>query len=167
MSDDLLEKLFEHNNWANQQILHACNGLSDTQLDAEPKSAMYGSIRQTLLHIARSQRGYYRLLTLPVEERRLPVASVEFDQVEESLCMSGDNLLALVRDVASQPSTTRLQTTDNFYVEPWVIFVQIINHATEHREQIKSMLNSLGFTPPDVDGWSFAEFSHAMEPESS
>jgi uncharacterized damage-inducible protein DinB len=28
--------------------------------------------------------------------------------------------------------------------------VQSINHATEHREQIKSMLSALGVTPPDI-----------------
>jgi uncharacterized damage-inducible protein DinB len=33
--------------------------------------------------------------------------------------------------------------------------VQAINHATEHREQIKSMLTALGVTPPEIDGWEY------------
>jgi len=33
-----LVRLFEHNNWANLQILQACSALSDEQLDAEPQS---------------------------------------------------------------------------------------------------------------------------------
>lgn len=36
----------------------------------------------------------------------------------------------------------------------WVIIVQAINPATEHREQIKSMLSTLGVTPPRIDGWA-------------
>jgi uncharacterized damage-inducible protein DinB len=58
----------------------------------------------------------------------------------------------------------QLQTRDGFYVEPWVIMVQVINHATEHREQIKSMLSSLGITPPDLDGWNYGEFTNALLP---
>lgn len=38
MTINILEKLFEHNNWANLQIIQACASLSDAQLDAEPQS---------------------------------------------------------------------------------------------------------------------------------
>jgi uncharacterized damage-inducible protein DinB len=40
--------------------------------------------------------------------------------------------------------------------------VQAINHATEHREQIKSMLTALGVAPPDVDGWSHGVATGAL-----
>jgi uncharacterized damage-inducible protein DinB len=42
--------------------------------------------------------------------------------------------------------------------------VQIINHATEHREQIKSMLSALGVTPPDIDGWDYGASTNALIP---
>ncbi len=75
MGDDVLVKLFEHNNWANIQMIQACSALSDELLDAEPHSATKGTIRQTLLHLVSSQRGYLNLLTLPVEQReKLPLA---------------------------------------------------------------------------------------------
>jgi uncharacterized damage-inducible protein DinB len=45
--------------------------------------------------------------------------------------------------------------------------VQAINHATEHREQIKSMLSSLGVTPPDIDGWAYGEVTNALIPVST
>jgi uncharacterized damage-inducible protein DinB len=61
----------------------------------------------------------------------------------------------------------RLVTRDGYYVEPWVILVQIINHATEHREQIKSMLTALGITPPSIDGWDYGETVHALFPIST
>jgi len=44
--------------------------------------------------------------------------------------------------------------------------VQVINHAHEHREQICSMLNALGVTPPDMDGWAFGEATGALVPIS-
>ncbi len=49
MTEHRLTKLFEHNNWANEQILSACAALSDEQLDATPASATLGSIRETLI----------------------------------------------------------------------------------------------------------------------
>ena len=64
MTENFLEKLFEHNNWANQKIIQACSTLSDGQLDAPPQSATEGSIRSTLLHLVSAQYGYLRLLTL-------------------------------------------------------------------------------------------------------
>lgn len=165
MSDDLLVKLFEHNNWANMQIIQACYALSDEQLDAEPQSATQGSIRSTLIHLVSSQHGYLRTLTIPAEER-LQRVEPAFEDLQESARVSGEGLLSLLREEAGSFPGSRLQTRDGFYVEPWVLIVQIINHATEHREQIKSMLSALGITPPNIDGWDYGEVTKALVPIS-
>jgi uncharacterized damage-inducible protein DinB len=162
MTENILEKLFEHNNWANLQIIQACSALSDEQLDAEPRSATKGSIRTTLLHLVAAQQGYLSLLTRPVEERS--DAPPTFAQLQESVSISGEALLALVRDEPGNLPKTRLQTKSGYYVEPWVVMVQVINHATEHREQICSMLTALGVSPPDLDGWSYGEVTNALIP---
>ena len=156
-----LEKLFEHNNWANQKIIEACSTLTDEQLDAEPQSSTKGNIRDTLLHLVGSQAGYLSLLTLPVEERYY--GPVEFAKLEESARLSGEGLLALARG-ERKPLQDQLQTRDGYHVEPWVVMVQIINHATEHREQIKSMLSTLGITPPDIDGWDYGLATNTLVP---
>jgi uncharacterized damage-inducible protein DinB len=163
MTDDFLVKLFEHNSWANLQIIQACSALSDEQLDAEPQCATQGSIRSTLLHLVSAQQGYLSLLTLPVEERH--DVRPTFAELEESVRISGEGLLALTSS-ESKPLKTPLQTKDGFYVEPGVVMVQIINHATEHREQIKSMLTSLGVTPPNIDGWDYGEATNTLIPIS-
>jgi uncharacterized damage-inducible protein DinB len=137
MNENFLEKLFEHNNWANQQIIQACSPLSDEQLDAEPQSVTKGSVRRTLSHLVILQQGYLALLTLPVEER--PDGPPAFAELQESARTSGEGLLALARG-EQKPIESPLQTTDGYHTEPWVVMVQAINHATEHREQIKSIL---------------------------
>jgi len=164
MTRSFLVKLFEHNNWANDQIIRACSALSDEQLDAEPRSATKGSIRQTLTHLVSSQQGYLSLLTLPVDARS-KVRPV-FAELQESARISGEGLLALARDEPTKPQKARLQTTDGYFVEPWVVMVQAINHATEHREQINSMLSAFGITPPDLDGWAYGEATHSVAPVS-
>ena len=165
MTENILVKLFEHNNWANLRIIQACSALSDKQLDAKPQSATKGSIRRTLLHLVASQQGYLSLLTLPLEAR--PDAPPAFTELQKVASISGEGFLALARDEASKPLKARLQTKDGYLVEPWVVMVQAINHATEHREQISSMLSALGVTPPDLDGWSYGEVTNALTPIST
>lgn len=162
MTENILARLFEHNNWANQKIVETCAALTDEQFDALPQSATEGSIRSTLLHLVSAQHGYLRLLTLPLEERRDRV-TVDFADIERSLQESGEQLLGLARDPGKLPST-RIQTRDDYLVEPWVIMTQIIDHATEHREQVKSMLTALGITPPSIDGWDYGESINALVP---
>jgi uncharacterized damage-inducible protein DinB len=161
MTEHFLVKLFEHNNWANSQIIQACSALSDAQLDAEPTSTTKGSIRRTLVHLVNSQHGYLSLLTLPVEDRR--AISPAFAELQQAASISGAGLLALARESNNDPRT-QLQTTDGYLVEPWVVMVQIINHATEHREQISSMLSALGVTSPNLDGWAYGEVTDALIP---
>lgn len=163
MTNDFLEKLFEHNNWANQKIIQACISLSDEQLNAEPQSVTKGNIRETLMHLVGSQAGYLSLLTLPVDERHYK--PLEFSDLEISARKSGEGLLALVRG-EKKPLNSQLQTTDGYLADPWVVILQVINHATEHREQIKSMLTALRVTPPDIDGWDFGEVTKAFLPIS-
>ena len=165
MTENFLEKLFEHNNWANLRIIDICSTLSDEQLDSEPHSVTKGSIRRTLVHLVSSQYSYLRTLTLPLEER-LDAVTVDFAELKESVSKSGERLLAFATG-EQQPLKAQLQTRDGYFVEPWVLMVQIINHATEHREQIKSMLSALGVTPPEIDGWDFGSAKKSLVPIST
>lgn len=162
MAESILAKLFEHNNWANSKIIEACSTLTDEHLDAAPQSATEGSIRSTLLHLVSAQHNYLRTLTLPLDERRERVP-LDFADVKTSLNESGEKLLELARDKSKLP-TVPIQTRDGYYVDAWVLMVQIINHATEHREQIKSMLTAMGITPPSIDGWDYGEVTNALVP---
>jgi uncharacterized damage-inducible protein DinB len=163
MSENFLEKLFEHNNWANDQIIQACAALSDAQLDAEPVSATKGNIRETLRHLVASQLGYLSLLT-GKNYRADWQAPPPFPELQEAATAGGERLLALARGEPGMPLQTRIKTRNGYLVEPWVVMVQVVNHATEHREQIKSMLSALGVTPPDIDGWSYGEVAGALTP---
>ena len=158
-NESLLTKLIEHNNWANLQIIQACSVLNDKQLDAKPQSTTKGSIRSTLLHLVASQRGYLSMLTQAEEaQSQTPLT---FAELQASAEISGAGLLAVARDEATMSVKTKIQAKDGFIIVPWVIMVQVINHATEHREQIKSMLSDLGVLPPKIDGWSYGEFTNA------
>lgn len=38
-----------------------------------------------------------------------------------------------------------------------LLFIQALNHATEHRAQIAAVLTQIGIQPPAMDGWTFEE----------
>ena len=54
--NELLVRLFEHNLWANGEMLRACSGLTLSELEAESKGT-YGRLDHTLIHLARAQGG--------------------------------------------------------------------------------------------------------------
>jgi len=165
MSENILAKLFEHNNWANLRLIEVCENLTKEQLDATPQSVTKGSIRETMRHLVAAQRGYLALLTIPANERKrqVPPGLNEWMPVAKN---SGEGLIALVRGDTGYDFDQRLQTSDGYYVYPWVVLTQAIDHAAEHREQIKSMLNAQGVTPPNLDGWAVGEETNALIPIS-
>jgi uncharacterized damage-inducible protein DinB len=163
MTDNVLARLFEHHNWANARMIEVCSTLTDEQLEAQPKSVTKGSIRRTLEHLVNSQQGYLRTLT-GIEPRFDLKGTRSFPDLREAARLVGEDFLAIARDEAGKMPKTPRQTRDGYLVEPWVLMLQVLNHGAEHREQISSMLTDLGLTPPDLDGWSYAEFTKAMRP---
>ena len=162
MNENILTKLFEHNNWANLQIIQACSTLTDEQLDAEPQTAMKGSIRTTLWHLINSQKDYLSQL-IGTEAGFNWQAPPDFDELQQAASSTGEGLIALARNESNKSLKTKFQK-DGYSVEPWVVMVQAINHASEHREQIKSMLSSLGVSPPRLDGWGYGRVANALLP---
>jgi uncharacterized damage-inducible protein DinB len=159
------QKLFEHNDWANLAVLASCASLTGEQLDSTPLSDSPWSLRKALTHLVQSQRGYVSLLTLPPEARSTD--PLPFDELREVAEASGAALAELARDEASLARRDRLRTTDGYLVEPWVVMVQAINHATQHRRQVCGMLRALGITPPRLDGWAFGESVGALARSTS
>ncbi|MGD8633354.1 MAG: DinB family protein [Anaerolineales bacterium] len=162
MDNAFLFRMFEHNNWANEKMIEFCGNLSKGQLDVNPKSTTRGSIRQTLVHLVRAQHGYLELLTIPSGARR--AISPSYSELANLANSSGEGLLDYLRDEAVADEQGRLETSDGYFVAPWVVLVQVIQHAAEHREQLSSMLTDLGLDPPDLDGWSFGESRSAVVP---
>lgn len=160
MSKSIIMGLFEHNNWANLQIIQACSSLSEEQLDAEPQTITKGSIRSTLQHLINSQEDYLSQL-MGIESRFNWQTPPDFDELRQAATDTGEGLIALTRDESSNSLQTKFEK-DGYSVEPWLVMVQTINHATEHREQIKSMFSNLGITPPRIDGWAYGKVTNAL-----
>jgi uncharacterized damage-inducible protein DinB len=45
-----------------------------------------------------------------------------------------------------------------------LFLVQAINHGTEHRSQVATVLTQLGIEPPEMDGWAYFDASGQLVP---
>lgn len=154
-STDTLTTLFRHNRWANLCILDRCAGLTDEQLDGT-LIGTYGSIRDTLQHVAVSERSYLsRLSTGQPYRRPQDAPPLTLAQIKESLSASGSGLVEWAVKVQAGDAVQVDWEGAPRQVPKTIILTQAINHATEHRAQIMAILTQLGEQPPDLDGWTY------------
>lgn len=160
----VLVDLFRHNSWANLRLLEACESLSDEQLDTALPGT-YGTIRDTLLHVVRAEVSYVARVTgrrpgEPPKHGEFP----GFNRLKDDVRWTGEELLKLA--LAADESGTVRETGQGKQVQYPLsaLLTQAINHATEHRSQIATILTQQGIEPPDMSGWQYMdEFGYFQE----
>ena len=147
-----LAAIFEHNTWANEQLMEACRGLTEEQY-ATSAVGGYGALGATLAHIASGEVFYTQLLTgwkpsTPwQQDDPFPGIDMLLDVVRET----GPRLLKVA---ATWPDDGEIERDPGEMIPARVILVQAINHATEHRTHATTILTKLGIEPPAIDGWT-------------
>jgi len=153
--DDTLTTLFSHNLWANLRLLEECYKLTSEKLDTTT-SGSYGSIRNTLEHIVRSERSYFsRISTGQRYYHPEDAPPMTLAEMMESLRTTGSGLLEWATKVQADDTVTIDWDGTPREVPKTIILTQVINHATEHREQIKTIITKLGIEPPDLQSWTY------------
>ena len=163
---DLVVEFFKHNTMVNRRLVEACRQLSPEQLGATVEGT-YGSIGATLVHIANGQVGYAaRLLDVERPEWLDEDTFPGFEALAERFTL-GDAQLEEAAALGEQDR--RVQVTGDDPPGTWwmpvsLFLLQAVNHGTEHRSQVATMLTQLGIVPPDMDGWSYFEASGHLVP---
>lgn len=154
---DVLGEFFKHNTMMNERLFEACRTLPPEQLDATAVGT-YGTIGATLVHIANAQVGYAsRLLD---RERPEPLAEDPFpgfDALAERMELGNRQLEeAAARGAQDREVTVRGDDPPGAWnMNVSLFLVQAINHSTEHRQQVSTILTQLGIRPPEMDGWTY------------
>lgn len=152
----MIDTLFRHNLWANTRLFDVCAGLTEAQLGASIVGA-YGTIRDTLIHIANGERSYlHRIITGKPYRRAADAPTPTLDELRESVKASGEGLIAAAPRVEAHDFVVIDWEGQLTTVPSVIILTQAINHATEHRAQIMATLTQLGIKPPDLDGWTYS-----------
>jgi uncharacterized damage-inducible protein DinB len=152
-----LVPLFEHNHWANATLFELCEGLDDVVLDASVNGC-FGTIRETLRHIARAEALYVGILTSPRpdEGRSKWLEQFPNDTSKEFVKSTGEALIRCAHEIPADSILEGVRDDGYEYRYPASsMFLQAINHATEHRTQIATILTQKGIQPPDLDGWVY------------
>ena len=152
---DTIDTLFRHNLWANLRLFELCAGLSDVQLNTSIAGA-FGSIRDTLHHIANAERSYLHRITTGQPYRRTADAPPPtMAELLKSIRTSGEGFIAAAPRVQALDSVEVDWEGTPRHVPCAILVTQAINHATEHRAQIMTTLTQLGVQPPELDSWSY------------
>ncbi len=152
---EALIDLFSHNLWANLRLLEACAELSDEQLAASIPGSQ-GSIRDTLEHIATSEMGYFtRISTGQRWQRPEDGSPMTLDEMLQSLRNTGEGLIEWASKVQAGDTVQLDWDGTPRQVPKTTILTQVINHATEHREQVKATMTELGIEPPELSSWMY------------
>lgn len=154
----VLEEMFKHNLWANLRLLETCGKLSDDQLDASAPGT-YGRIRDTLVHLVGAEQNYVALLTREYHERplRFGDAFPGIADLQERARWSGERLIALAGRVDPDEILRGTRQGQPYAISVAIPMIQAINHATEHRAHVITILSQLGVSWPDLDSWAYGE----------
>ncbi len=156
---DVLTEFFRHNAMMNRRLLDGCRQLSPEQLDATA-TGTFGSVGATLVHIANAQVGYAARLLDTERPERLPEDPFPgFDALTERFAL-GDAQLEEAAANGVEHREVELLDDDEDPPSKWrmpvrLFFVQAVNHGTEHRSQVATILSQLGVEPPEMDGWAY------------
>ncbi len=152
---DTLTTLFSHNLWANLQLLDVCTQLSDEQLDST-LDGTYDAIRETFQHIAVAERSYFtRISTGKPYSYPKDAPSMPLTEIAESLHHSGEGFVEWAAKITADETVNVNWEGEPRDVPKTILLTQAINHATEHRAQIMTILTQLGIQPPDLDAWTY------------
>lgn len=152
---DTLTTILSHNLWANLLLMEQCAKLTEEQMAASIPGSR-GSIRDTLQHIVTSERGYFSRIRTG-ERYRGPddPPAMSFDAMIESLRTTGQGLIEWASKVQADDMVEIDWDGTPRQVPKNIIVNQVINHATEHREQVKATLTALGIEPPNLSSWEY------------
>lgn len=156
---DTITTLLRHHVWANTKLIAFCTTLSDEQLDST-SIGTFGSIRQTLQHMVTSERAYFTRISTglsPVRARDMPLLSIV--EMVESAQITGAGLLEWADKLQPGEDVPVDWDGEIRQVPKAILYTQALDHAAEHRTQVRAIITGLGMEPPSLDGWDFFEQS--------
>jgi uncharacterized damage-inducible protein DinB len=154
-----LRRLIAYNQWANDRVLAAIEGLSPAELE-QPREAYFGSLASNLWHLLIVQRLWlarWKGGALPsVEQPASPAWRADFAASDAALreYVAGLAEADLERVVRYTPRSgvPRAQPLDQ-------LIVHLVNHGTAHRAETGLLLERLGRSPGDLD---YTVFMHEV-----
>src|SRR5690606_11444409 len=139
---------FQHNLWANLTLFERCASLTEEELEATIPGA-FGSIYKTLQHIATSERSYLSRISTGQRYSGTDLPAT-IPEMIDLLRQTGLGLIEWAPKVSPADVVEVDWDGTPRNVPKTFLLTQALQHAAEHREQIKAILTEIGITPPDL-----------------
>ena len=153
----ILRAIIDHHVWANDGLVAFCQALTDDQLTLDAAPGTYGPVHRTLVHMAEAEQIYLSRIpgtgiTITLDDGANPLPSLAV--VREALQRTGEawrEVIARYPDDLQFSYGTRHDGEERRTVAFSV--VQMLDHAAEHRNHVRTTLSMHGVEPPDLSGW--------------
>lgn len=160
----VLQDIIEHHLWANDTLLTYCEGLTPEQL-ALTVPGTFGGTEVTLVHIAVNEEHYLRLIDQGGVPNGIRTTILngevprELASVRPVFARTGEAWRDVVRRCSGN---VMLQVEWEGNIEPLAlsdVVAQVVEHGTEHRTHIRTILASHGISESDADGTTEPDLS--------
>lgn len=152
----VLKDIVEYHIWANDRLYAFCESLTPEQL-ALSGPGTYGQVHKTLIHIAEAEQIYLSRIPDTGIERVLDDEATPLPPVAELRAALQRTGAAWQEVIARWPDDHPIsyQRRDGRVEQRSVSFsvVQMLDHASEHRNHVRTILSTHGIEPPEIDGW--------------
>lgn len=165
---DDIQLLFDYNYWANQLMLTTAVNLSPEQF-TQPTDFPWGDVRRTLIHLLDAEHMWRNLCQTSqvvnprlgeIEEFPTLESIADYWHIEEQAMraylnsLTDDDVESILRyDI---PEGTRERVL-------WHCLVHVVNHGTQHRSEIATMLTNFGYSPGSIDITYFLNIRAGIE----
>ncbi len=146
-TSDPVQILLAHDRWATQNIIQACEKITDEQFHHRFEMGL-GSLHNTLRHILGAMKGWGDLLAGREQSERLEAAGdLSAQQMNELL----DSLSADMHESANAHPTDEIVTGSHggmtYSFTRGAVLTHVTTHGMHHRAQCLNMLRHLGVDP--------------------
>lgn len=69
--------------------------------------------------------------------------------------MSGEELIAIAEHWEPSQVLQLSYQGQSYEVPAIFVLIQAVNHASDHRSQVATLLSQQDITPPELDGWAY------------
>jgi uncharacterized damage-inducible protein DinB len=154
---EIVKEIFDHNEWANLQILDAAGRLSAVEVTAD-RGPDCGSLQDILMHMLGSHVFMLMVTGNPppelakVEDGDVSAIRTSFERVHERLeeMVGSSNEVSLHEKITLQnPDADGQMRT--WQRKRWQVLVSVGTHGMQHRGEAALILTSLGHSPGEID----------------
>lgn len=150
-----IQRLYDYNDWAWQQVFPSLAQLDDVAYK-EDRGFFWGSLHSVLVHsISAEYIWYQRIIGTSPRAMLDPADYADFNAVQDQWAEIDGKLRQFVATLADEDLVRQINYTDRsgqpFSTQLGDILLHVVNHATEHRSQMTPVLFALNVPTPPLD----------------